>query len=60
MKEKLLQRWENIDPVAEEFGPVRMMVDPDMVNKAIQEAIHSHLWWGFDDTLTCPSLPVGF
>ena len=35
MKEKLLQRWKNVDPAAEEFGPVRMMLDPDLVNKGV-------------------------
>ena len=33
LKEKLLQRWKNVDPAAEEFGPLRMMVDPDLVNQ---------------------------
>ena len=35
LKEKLLQRWKDVDPAAEEFGPVRMMLDPDLVSKEV-------------------------
>ena len=37
LKEKLLQRWKDVDPAAKELGPVRMMLDPDsdLVNKEV-------------------------
>ena len=35
LKEKLLQRWKNIEPAAKEFGPVRMMLDPDQFHKEV-------------------------
>ena len=48
LKERLLQRWKNVDPAAEEFGPVRMMVDPDQVNKGVDSIFcnNSHVFCG--------------
>ena len=48
LKEKLLQRWKDVDPAAEEFGPVRMMLDPHLVDRGVNSIIcnNSHVFCG--------------
>ena len=49
LKEKLLQRWKDVDPAAKELGPVRMMLDPDLVNQGVDSIFcnNSYVFCGF-------------
>ena len=53
LKEKLAERWKNADPTTEEFGHVRMAVDPDLHPREIGvvDSIfcnHSHIFCGLE------------
>ena len=37
LKEKLVERWKNIDPAAEQFGHVRMTLGPDLAADGVRK-----------------------